>query len=191
MNTFRSGSESIDGYSSCPDLLIQVHKRLAVSLCVRRAGEIAQYVKSPTPYTGEGWFSYPGERSSALNAQVKMWDNLPIRRKPFLILAKYKTRLKRLRQQMVFRRAFLLQDVRTSNTRPDSWSDKRGKGRLFPNKTVQLLLSGRSVVPRSAPRRSALLRLARVSAALLRLAPLRSLSLRFASLRSVSLRSAI
>jgi len=63
-----------------------------------------------------------------------MWDNLPIRRKPFLILAKYKTRLKRVRQQMVFRRAFLLQEVRTSNTRPGSWSDNRGKGRRFTTK---------------------------------------------------------
>jgi hypothetical protein len=65
------------------------------------------------------------------------------------------------------------------------------QGKTLYHKTVQLLLSGRSVVPRSAPLRSALLRLVRVSAALLRLAPLRSLSLRFASLRSVSLRSAI
>ncbi len=108
-----------------------------------------------------------------------------------IAVAKYKTRPKRVRQHMVFRRWFLLQEVRTSNTRPDSWSDNKGKGRLFPNKTVQLLLSGRSVVPRSAPRRSALLRLVRVSAALLRLAPLRSVSLRLAPLRSVSLRSAI
>src|SRR5260370_7095109 len=63
-----------------------------------------------------------------------MWDTLPIRRKPFLILAKYKTHLKRLWQQMVFRRAFLLQEGRTSNTRPGSWSDTRGKGRRFTTK---------------------------------------------------------
>src|SRR6266567_1015113 len=97
---------------------------------------------------------------------------------------------------MVFRRGFLLQEVRTSNTRPDSWSDKRGKGRLFPNKTVQLLLSGRSVVPRSAPRRSALLRLALERCALerfapLRFAPLRSISQSVAFRRSASLRLAL
>jgi hypothetical protein len=74
--------------------------------------------------------------------------------------------------------------------RPCSWSAQRGKGRLLPKKTGQLLLAGSSVLPRSAPLRSAPLRFVLVRAALLRLAPLRSVSLRLAPLRVVSLRLA-